>query len=1405
MEEIEEQHKTPAEKPKRKRGKVFIWTTLIVLSLFVVFQLVFLFYSDQLFGRVLKGVIAQGSKGVYQLQYDHVRFNIFRNEIEFTNVQLVSDSVRFKELSVDPALSNRLIDFSSPHISVQGPSFIKLYFDKVLKINELLLEKPVLHMRVYGELRKGKVGFRNFHEVVSEYITYLRVRSLDVRDGAIAITAINQTGRKHFEINDINSTMEGFVLNKSNENDSLISLDNLSLSLGQNYFRLDSINMINFEGMSFSTKDSVINFDNFSLQNRMLLNTVNQPSFVFKDLGLKGVNFSQMYFNNNFNARLIVADSGVASYRMVAKPDSVAAWTKISHLFDTISVDNIVMLNTQLAYEKKIGKRQPNLHLPIRRLNLQFFLLDSTAFFNDRQHFYSKNIDLDLGSFDIYSKDKSQKISTESFSLSTLRREMLLFNVSIQSLLQKPDKASVNGHIRSIQFFGLDPLIALQNNEVIARAVLFENPEINIQQPQVAGQKFNNQTLNTIVKKQFRKVHVTNIEVDNAQLNVMNAKGAKVANLQHAKLYCNNFKTYNTPVPPHKHLLSEWFTAQAATGQFALADNLHEVKLENLKVFSQKGGLFADKLQVYTKPELSDSALENLTAIKNAELYQVSIEGLNTEKLLNQNQLELEYLEAKGHNLLNFQLNQNSTGANQLEAIKIGELNIDSIDVQMQIAGNGETLLKGNGLLLQTCDFYWDTTFAPGLFTLYSIQLEGNQIAASNDQLGHLFTAKGMKINSSYNLLQFTGIKLKPFEDKYTGKTAMWYSSPVTRFSGIDLPLFFSSRQLRADNFYASKPQIAYHGIETGNNGFANFLLSPFEKTAKLCNTAHIGSIRIHEGKVHYTNHAPSKEVEYNLSDLMVYMEKFAIDSFTAQTDTNIFFSKKSEISFENFEQRANDTSMILSIGATKLYPHKHRAQLEGLELRNRKAAGTLGHFSITSEKADLYQLNFHSFLVKKTVELQKALFTDPVLTIGLRKKTADNQAFFEYDLPKAITKNYSHIYADSLMMNSARLKVNYRNNNTGTIASKSVDGWNVLFQVFEIHRNFSKLDFLYSRAILADLPDFEYELEDGLNTIKMRNMKVDVKRGSIYLDSVALSPKYDKDLYAATYGKQTDRIEVVNDYTMIHNFDFKDWLYHGNYHADKLHISETNVSVFTDKTLPEDKATLKPMPQEILHNLPVKILIDKTEFEKINVSYEEKVSDQIKPGIIYFTGMKGSVSLFTNYEPQMDTNTVKVHVETGLMKNGFVVADLTIPLGDEENTFTFNGSMNGMDMREINPLLISLVRIEISSGQTSRMDFNGTANKFVSYGEVKLIYSDLKVKVLDPDSNDDPTWKEKILQLLANSFIIKSSNRLFPKTGKIDYIRNEHKSIFNYGAKSLLTGIKTSIGLKNKEGVQSK
>jgi hypothetical protein len=944
---------------------------------------------------------------------------------------------------------------------------------------------------------------------------------------------------------------------------------------------------------------------------------------------------------------------------------------------------------------------------------------------------------------------------------------------------------------------------ALLGRELIARAMLVESPNLIYNGPKERGQLTPDEAIRLMVKKQFRKASIENLEIDNAKLVVNNHKGKTESAADGIKLYCNKFDLNNPARSDGLGLLSAWYNVQLRSARAYLGDGVHELVAVNLKYFSDKNGFFANEIAINGKQLPADSGVTLPTVIRQALFTNVGIEGLHLEMWQKQQMIDIDYVECKGRGHLDLFLGALPQGQG-VAGLRLGELNIDSVDLRVESRPSGQNSNTVNikGLVFQACDLTWDTTMAPGRFNLYSILALGNEVEGVFGNEGYGVKAQRFAINSGFELAQVSGLDIRPLSDTYSGKNSVWFSTPSTKISGVDLPRFFATRAVEADNFYSSKPRFVGHIHKADNNGLVSFLTSPFMKIKEYLGPIAIQAVRIHEGEVHYTSYEGQRQVEYTVSDLMAYMEDLHIDTNTTLTESNMFFAKKSEIGFKNFEQRANDTSMVLSLGGVMLLPHKNSVVLEQLELKNRRQEGSLAHFSIKSDRVHLLEFNFLQFLLKKSLLLQKADFQGASLTVGMRKKTADNKQFFEETIPRALTRAFNRIYADTVHLGSAGINVYYRNKATRQVDRQRIDGWDILFQVFEVNRDLGKLNFLYSRAISAKLSNFSYDLPDGLNQVYLGTLNADVNRGRIYLDSVKLVPKYSKVAYAAKYGKKIDRIEVTNTNSSIEGFNFKEWLYYGRYVAEEVWLRKTDISVYTDKTYPPDKAKLRDMPQEILGQVPIELYIGKTSLVDWNIQYEEKADNLMEPGSIEFHHLTGTISAVTNIPNQMDTTVVKLLFTTGLMENGRVNLGIDIPLSDPECTFTFWGNMNGMDMREINPLLMSLVQIRITKGETYGMNFKGQANKYFASGTVDLRYSDLNVEVLD--EKGETSFKEWAMKVLANNFVIKNSNRLFPRTGKIDYVRNEYLSIFNYGAKALLTGIKESIGLRNREGIDS-
>ena len=122
------------------------------------------------------------------------------------------------------------------------------------------------------------------------------------------------------------------------------------------------------------------------------------------------------------------------------------------------------------------------------------------------------------------------------------------------------------------------------------------------------------------------------------------------------------------------------------------------------------------------------------------------------------------------------------------------------------------------------------------------------------------------------------------------------------------------------------------------------------------------------------------------------------------------------------------------------------------------------------------------------------------------------------------------------------------------------------------------------------------------------------------------------------------------------------------------------------------------------------------------------------------------------------------------------------------------------MNMTIINPMLKHIVFGEIISGQVNEFNFNARVNETASHGTLRFGYDDLKVQINNKDSEKG---KKGMITFLANTFIVKSanpSNKKF-RESEMYYERDKRKSIINFWWKTLLSGIKETMGVpKNEE-----
>jgi hypothetical protein len=316
-------------------------------------------------------------------------------------------------------------------------------------------------------------------------------------------------------------------------------------------------------------------------------------------------------------------------------------------------------------------------------------------------------------------------------------------------------------------------------------------------------------------------------------------------------------------------------------------------------------------------------------------------------------------------------------------------------------------------------------------------------------------------------------------------------------------------------------------------------------------------------------------------------------------------------------------------------------------------------------------------------------------------------------------------------------------------------------------------------------------------------------------LDSIKIIPHLSKLDFGHRKGYDIDRIEGLIPYVKLHglSYRYQDTLaFRIRSLATKMYLH-----IFHDKRLPH-KNIKKPLPVQLLRQMPFGLTIDSLNVDKSYISYEEFAPASDAPGSIFFDNIRALITRVNN-DPHLEEGETTMDARADFMGKGDLTVHTVFPWRDETKCL-MKGTLKSFPFPEINPMLKPATPLEIESGVLDQMPFSFTYTNEYSQGEVSLIYHDLKVTLYkDPSNetgsdrkkkkNDDEEKKDNFKTLIINAFIIrKNMDGDLPeekRTGMIYFERNQTRSIFNYWWKSLFSGIQSAFHLDRLKAKKSK
>jgi hypothetical protein len=444
-----------------------------------------------------------------------------------------------------------------------------------------------------------------------------------------------------------------------------------------------------------------------------------------------------------------------------------------------------------------------------------------------------------------------------------------------------------------------------------------------------------------------------------------------------------------------------------------------------------------------------------------------------------------------------------------------------------------------------------------------------------------------------------------------------------------------------------------------------------------------------------------------------------------------------------------------------------------------------------------LFKLLFNNELNIKEVTLQKPhmIVRNKSRLLSDSSSTLNNQFSLVID---RLTMNSAHLeYTDSA---SCELKSEF-------FTSAAINGFNLEKQAGK------SPDLTFSTF---QLDSTRLRFPEKFYSITIRQSRFDHSARTLDVDTVTVIPHLSKIDFGRKKGFDIDRIEGVAPFIKFKGLTFQ--------YKDTFSIQVQTIAVqfflhiFHDKRLPH-QPIIKPLPVQMLRQLPFGLVIDTLTLAKSYVSYEEFAPGAERAGTIFFDNLSASISNISN-DRHLTEGETRMNARADFMGQGNLKVETVFPWKGDKNC-QMKGTLKNFHFAKINPMLTPSTPLEIQSGLLDNMAFTFLYNESSSSGEVMMNYQDLKVVMFkDPQANENGKRKRKkkdnedekkdnLKTFLLNTFILrKNMDGSLPeekRTGTITFERDETRSIFNYWWKSLFSGIQSAFHLDKLKAKNSR
>lgn len=1425
--------------PKRKILKL-LSVILLSLMLFAFAVIGLLYFKAQSYlNENLSGFISKKSKGKYELTFNNLKINYSNWGFDIEKVAFHPTDSIIKSVN-DTIKRKQFYSFSSPKISFGQIKLVKLIFSKQLEIGDISISQPELKISGAQSApndKRNTIGsvLQELRPLVKSTFKYIKINKIELTNASFDFYSLLGQTRKLANAEDITIGILNFYTDSLLLPDPkrLFDADDIYLRMHNYQNKLgDSIHTLNAQTVTYSLKRSRIEATNIELKPNNKMATIRSKYEVSIPRAIvKSSRLRELFESNVIPVdSVVLTDAKIKCWpaqentkTLIKKLDDFDLYSLIKDEFSRISIENFRLKNAQLMLYKNQNEQTNYQGIKNIQVNLENFLLDSVSSMDTSRIFYSKNIDFSASEYELTLGDNIHRLRAGRLSLSTSKKTVLVKKIQLYPLLtaqaRSSQKNSIDASCDSVRLNSFDIKKAFHTKRFYFQGINIFNPEVQLtrnENPKEKAEPESSSFIYSLISGYLKGIYSNQVSIQKGKFKFLNKTGVlQKGHIETSfKLLLNGFALDELSAKSSDRL---FFANQIELNfnnyQMQLVDQLHKLTVEDFSISTRQKQASLKNLHLF--PVSKDSIEKQLRQYNRSELYEFTIPELS---FTNADFHEAFFNKKLHADLLSIQkpviyyenfaflkhLRQKADFedlylllSNYLDNISIGKVDIPDGTIRLiNHSRKGKTISLDNHFSLGLENTLINKDQFGRKKLLFSEQVDfsvRDHLIRLSDNV-HVIKAGALGFSTRKKEVYVTNARMYPETNSKDFSLINWNIQlmiPEIRIKGISIEDLYFDQKIIADNFQINSPEIKLYQKNKRKEQ------SEF-KGISIPLPAEINSISL-------------RQFNLNNGSLKIFSEPGVLPSLLVQSDLKMeaqdILIKKNEITSQPEFAKGKYTAGLFQFK----YTPKDKNQLISID-----------ELDFSTNEKQLLAKQFTVVPITKSIMQNQFELSIPSLSMNgfdIDKAWSNNQYFFEsinIDKPVFILYNNDR---DSLRFNPYSLNLYpHFKSFANVFATKHLNITDADLSLIKTGQKKiqEKVTFSLSNFRIDNKPsagflhsgDFSFRIENikrqdtkQLYEFTIGETEYSSKSNRLVARNISAAPNFSKEKFNRQAGFQSDYYNGKLDSAVISQPNIRHWFDNGELAGKYMSVNGLSLDIYRDKRLPFDEKRRPKMLQDMIKSLPYPVQIDSVKLIGANIRYSEHPALGEKEGQIKFSNINVDLKPFSN----MKAGNSKIPDFTldgtaTIQDSCELIVGMTYQMNHPDNFFAVSGALSRFNMHIFNPIIEPLAMVSIRSGKVDQFRFNFTADNKQSKGQLVFGYHDLRISVLAMKGGN--TKEAKFASFIANSLLLRSKNPrgkdLFPD--EISFQRDQKRSVLNYWWKSVFSGIRNTLGIKENK-----